>query len=200
MMSKITPLKGAFRGVVKYATQTHKQHEVILSNGVRNSNPSDTIKDFQMQASLNERIRKNCIHIIVSHSPDDSQKIAGKEEAIWKDYLQNLKARGIDFADTQYIIYRHNDKGHIHYHMVANMVNNEGHRFKDSHIGYKAKYASKELTKQYQLTPAVNKQLQQLVKEQSYNIGLAIKKAAIKTIGLTDERDKETQQIKRKLR
>ena len=175
MMSKITSLKGAFKGVVMYATQEHKHYEIVLSNGVRTDTPEHTIADFHMQASQNQHIQKNCMHIILSHHPDDGRKIAGKEPELLTDYLDGLKRQGIDFKETQYIIYKHNDKGHEHYHMVANMVNNEARRFNDSHIGYKAKYTSKEITKQYGLTPAVNKLMQKMVMEQSYNIGQAIK-------------------------
>jgi hypothetical protein len=128
-----------------------------------------------MQASQNPNIQKNCMHIILSHHPDDGRKIAGREPELLTDYLNGLKRKGIDFSETQYIIYKHNDKGHEHYHMVANMVNNEARRFNDSHIGYKAKYTSKEITKQYGLTPAVNKLMQKMVMEQSYNIAQAIR-------------------------
>lgn len=174
MVSKVTSLKGAFSGVVLYATQEHKEYEVMRAAGVRKRDPKETIEDFKRQASFNPRIAKNCLHVILSHHPGDGLKIAGMEREILKDYLQNLKGRGIDFDETQYIIYKHNDKGHAHYHLVANMVNDKGQRFNDSHIGYKMKYTSKEITKKYGLTPAVRKELQEIVRQQDYAIGRAI--------------------------
>ena len=174
MVSKATGLKGAFGGVVMYATQEHKHAQVIKAEGVRMGNPLHTIEDFKIQASLNPRIEKNCLHIILSHHPQDGEKIRGKDREILNEYLKRLKTRGIDFDQTQYIIYKHNDKGHEHYHLVANMVDNKGKRFNDSHIGYKMKYTSKEITQAFKLTPAVKMELQKLVQDQNYAIGRAI--------------------------
>ena len=157
-----------------YATQEHKHYEVMKAEGVRTHDPKLTIEDFKIQASLNPGIEKNCLHIILSHHPQDGEKIRGREQEILEDYLKKLKTRGIDFDQTQYIIYKHNDKGHEHYHLVANMVDNKGKRFNDSHIGYKMKYTSKEITQTYKLTPAVKMELQKLVQDQNYAIGRAI--------------------------
>lgn len=174
MVSKATGLKGAFGGVVMYATQEHKHTQIMMAEGVRTHDPKLTIEDFKIQASLNPGIEKNCLHVILSHHPQDGERIRGREHEILENYLTRLKTRGIDFDETQYIIYKHNDKGHEHYHLVANMVNNKGKRFNDSHIGYKMKYTSKEITQAYQLTPAVRRELQQIVREQNYAIGRAI--------------------------
>lgn len=174
MISKITSLKSGFRGVVMFATKEHKEYEVMMAEGVRAHDPKLTIEDFKIQASFNTRIAKNCLHVILSHHPDDGLKIAGREREILKDYLNVLKGRGIDFHETQFIIYKHNDKGYAHYHIVANMVNDKVKRFNDSHIGYKMKYTSKEITKKYGLTPAVRKELQEIVRQQDYAIDRAI--------------------------
>ena len=174
MISKVRSLQAGFRVVVMFATQDNKEFVVMKAEGVRMWNPQHTIQDFKIQASFNKGIEKNCLHVILSHHPEDGDKILGREHEILENYLEILKTHGIDFDETQYIIYKHNDKRHAHYHLLANMVNNNGKRFNDSHIGYKMKYTSKEITKKYGLTPAVRKELQEIVRQQDSAIGRAI--------------------------
>ena len=66
--------------------------------------------------------------------------------------------KGVDVAKTQFAIIKHKDRAHVHYHLVANMVGNDGKRFNIDYIGLKAKDISKEITRQYELTPAISKE------------------------------------------
>ena len=157
MVSKILKSRAGFASIVLYATKASKNHQVLLSNGVCDYNIDTTIKDFYRQAALNKNIKKNAFHMVLSHHPEDSNKIIKREADILNTYLAKLKKKGIDFEQTQYIIYRHNDREHIHYHLLANYVTNEGKRLGDGNIGIKAKIISKEVTKEYNLTPAIKK-------------------------------------------
>lgn len=71
--------------------------------------------------------------------------------------LKYLKELGI--SNTQYAISKHTDKAHLHMHIVANMVNNEGKAISDSWIGLKGKKISQKLTQEYKLIPALEKNL-----------------------------------------
>jgi len=75
---------------------------------------------------------------------------------IAKEYLQNL---GI--TDTQYSVTRHDDKKHLHLHVIANLVNNNGKGIQTSYLGLKGKKTAQLLTKKYSLIPAVKKSLAQ---------------------------------------
>ena len=157
MVSKILKSRAGFTSIILYATQASKNHQVLLSKGVCDYDINTTIKDFYRQAALNKNIKKNAFHMVLSHHPEDSTKIIKREADILNTYLAKLKTKGIDFEQTQYIIYRHNDREHIHYHLLANYVTNEGKRLTDGNIGIKAKIISKEVTKEYNLTRAIKK-------------------------------------------
>ena len=117
------------------------------------------VQDFELQASMNPRIRQAVFHCSLSHHPDDSFRIYGKESDILLSWLAGMKQKkGIDFAKTQFAIIKHKDRAHVHYHLVANMVGNDGKRFNIDYIGLKAKDISKEITRQYELTPAISKE------------------------------------------
>jgi len=129
----------------------------MLSNGVRDYDPQKTITDFYRQAAMNNDIKKVTFHMAISHHPDDTPKINDNEKEILEKYIDKLREKGFDLSQTQYIIYKHNDQAHTHYHLLANYICNDGKRLTDSNIGIKAKITSKELTKELNLTPAIKK-------------------------------------------
>ncbi|MGF7230006.1 relaxase/mobilization nuclease domain-containing protein [Arachidicoccus sp.] len=154
MISKIFKSSGSFKDVLNYLTQKEKNHEMILSNGVRDYSKRTILNDFIMQAKMNPRIKKMALHMVLSHHPGDEAKIKGKEKEIISMYFEKLKEKGIDFYATQFIVCRHNDQEHIHYHILANYVADDFKRFPDNHIGLKSKKISQEITKEYKLTLA----------------------------------------------
>jgi len=136
--------------------------EIVLSNGTTEElNAKLLTRQFEMQAMQKPDLKNKIMHIILSHSPEDSAKIEEKEEDILNDYLQRLaqgkgKNEGLDLMNTQFVVIKHKDKKHTHYHILANMVDNKGERLKDSNIGYKAKSASIDITKKHDLTKAIS--------------------------------------------
>jgi hypothetical protein len=74
---------------------------------------------------------------------------------IAKEYLEQLK-----IVDTQYSITKHTDTRHLHLHVLANMVNNNGEAISDSYIRLRGKKIAQQLTQQYQLVPALDKNLE----------------------------------------
>ena len=73
---------------------------------------------------------------------------------IAKKYLADLR-----IINTQYSITKHTDKAHLHLHIIANMVDNEGQAIRDNWIGLRAKKAAQQLTVQYNLVQAFEKNL-----------------------------------------
>ena len=177
MVSK-TNTSASFRSTVSYLTGRKKEHELVLSYGVR-ADRTGMVQDFELQASMNPRIKQAVFHCSLSHHPDDSFRIYGKESDILLSWLDGMKQKkGVDFAKTQFAIIKHKDRAHVHYHLVANMVGNDGKRFNIDYIGLKAKDISKEITRQYELTPAISKE-QRAILEAEKEVELSLPKKDI---------------------
>ncbi len=73
---------------------------------------------------------------------------------IAREYLEAL-----EIVNTQYTIVKHTDRAHLHLHILANMVDNDGKPIKDSWIGLRGKKVAQQLTRKYQLIPAEGKHL-----------------------------------------
>lgn len=128
--------------------------EILIAEGVRTHDVKLMAEDFERQRLLHPSKELACFHGILSFYPGENPsdeimtEIAGK-------YLQRL---GI--TNTQYVVSKHTDKAHLHLHIVANMVNNDGGIISDSWIGLRGKKVAQALTKEYKLIPAIKKNLQ----------------------------------------
>lgn len=127
--------------------------EVLVSEGVRVHDYKLMAADFLAQQELRPSKTQACMHTILSFYPGEKPTDELMKEITAK-YLEN-----IGIKETQYAIVKHTDKAHLHLHIVANMVNNQGRAISDSWIGYRGKKEAQRLTLEYKLTPAVEKNL-----------------------------------------
>ena len=127
--------------------------ELLIAEGVRGHDYKLMAEDFQTQQQLRPDKKKACFHSILSFYPGEKPS----DETMKEIALRYLKELGI--ANTQYAISKHTDKAHLHLHIVANMVNNEGKVISDSWIGLKGKKIAQQLTQDYKLIPALEKNL-----------------------------------------
>lgn len=127
--------------------------EVLEAEGVRGYNYRYMADDFLEQAADRPTKGQACFHAVLSFYPGEKPTDKLMVE-IAKKYLEE-----IGITDTQFAIAKHTDKAHLHLHIIANMVNNEGVSISDSWIGARGKRAAQKLTKEYGLVPAEKKNL-----------------------------------------
>lgn len=127
--------------------------ELLVAEGVRGHDYKLMAEDFQAQQQLRPEKNKACFHSILSFYPGEKPS----DETMKEIALKYLKELGI--VHTQYAISKHTDKAHLHLHIVANMVNNDGRTISDSWIGLKGKKIAQRLTREYKLIPAKEKNL-----------------------------------------
>ena len=152
MISKVVIGK-TFYGACRYVCMDKKRAVVLATEGVRDYNYKLMAKDFECQQSLRPSLTKAVFHGIISFYP--GEKIEDKRMvAIAKEYLAEMK-----ITDTQFAIVKHIDKNHLHMHILANLVNNNGETIKDSWIGLRGKKVAQKLTKKYGLKEAISKDL-----------------------------------------
>ncbi|GEO08697.1 relaxase/mobilization nuclease domain-containing protein [Segetibacter aerophilus] len=152
MISKVV-IGSSFSGVCKYVCSNQTRSKVLDVEGVRGHDYKLMASDFEEQRALRPSLNKVVFHAILSFY--SSEKIDDEKMAkIAREYLEKL---GI--TNTQFAITKHIDKEHLHLHVIANLVNNQGQTIKDNWIGLKGKKVAQQLTKKYELKEAVNKNL-----------------------------------------
>ncbi len=142
----------SFRNTSRYIAEKPGA-EIILSEGVRDHDYRLMADDFETQKELRPTKTRACFHSILSFYPGEKPSDNLMKE-IARRYLKEL---GI--VNTQYVISKHTDRAHLHLHIVANMVNNNGKAISDSWIGLRGKKIAQRLTEEYKLVPALEKNL-----------------------------------------
>jgi len=151
VISKPLPAN-SFYHTCRYVCQK-KGAEVLIAEGVRGHDYKLMAEDFLRQQQARPSKGKAVFHSILSFHPDEKPSDEVLKE-IARKYLDRL---GI--VNTQVSVSKHTDKAHLHLHIVANLVDNNGKAISDSWIGLRGKKVAQELTKEYRLIPAIGKDL-----------------------------------------
>ncbi len=80
-------------------------------------------------ASMNQRAKTNTVHISLNF-PNGEYLADEKLNEIVKDYLT-----GVGFATQPYLVYRHEDAGHPHIHIVTTNIKRDGERISLHYLG-----------------------------------------------------------------
>lgn len=145
----------SFRPACKYICNKTGA-KVVAAEGVRAHHYDKMADDFLTQQQLHPAKKQACFHGILSFYPEEGEKLEDEKMLeIAKKYLDE-----IGIKNTQYAIAKHTDKKHLHLHIIANLVNNNGQVISDSHIGLRGKKTAQQLTEAYHLIPAKKKNLE----------------------------------------
>lgn len=108
---------------------------------------------FERLNSLNERATTKTLHVSLNFDP--SEKLAeNKLLQIASDYMTK-----IGFGEQPYLIYKHEDAGHPHIHIVSTTIKADGSRINTHNIGRnQSEKARKEIEQLYGLVKAERQQ------------------------------------------
>lgn len=127
--------------------------EVLESEGVREHSPELMASDFELFAELRPSKTRNCFHGVLSFYPGEQPE----KDTMIKIAHKYMEALGI--CNTQYAIVLHSERPHLHLHIIANMIDFDGASISDSWLFLKGKKIAQQLTTEYNLRPAIGKNL-----------------------------------------
>ena len=109
-------------------------------------------RSFEDYLTANKKTEKPILHISLNPDPKDS---VSEEQFIRlaEQYMQRM-----GFGDQPYIVYRHNDIGREHIHIVSVRVDETGRAISDSYEHERSMKVCRELEQQFDLTPATQKE------------------------------------------
>ena len=109
-------------------------------------------RSFGDYLTANRKTEKPILHISLNPDPKDCVT----EEQFIKLAEQYMQRMG--FCDQPYIVYRHNDIGREHVHIVSVRVDETGRAISDSYEHERSMKVCRELEQQFDLTPATKKE------------------------------------------
>lgn len=121
-----------FGGLSAYILQQgRKLAEVLAASGVRTSSPEEMAADFELQRSMRPGLRRAVEHVSLAWPPGEADKLSN--EVMAQAALRYMEQRGIDPAQTQWVLVRHYDQDHPHAHLLLNRVTDTGGVVPDKH-------------------------------------------------------------------
>ncbi len=120
------------------------QASVIFSHNIDNpSNPWGTFARFENGSIKGDLFG---LHITVNPSQEDNmtdEEITG----FVQEYMEKL-----GYGQQPYLLYRHEDTGRVHYHIVSTRVAQNGYKIKDRQEYKRSQKAMRELSSKYHFT------------------------------------------------
>ena len=112
---------------------------------------------FTKQASLNENVKRNAVHISLNFDPSENH-CKEKLNEIAKVYMEK-----IGFGKQPYLVYQHYDAGHPHLHLITNNIQRDGKRIDLHLLGIrKSEPARKEIEETFGLVKAEGRKTKEL--------------------------------------
>lgn len=154
MVAKIT-MPRTIQAALNYNEQKTKQdkavclHAANILSDVNQMNFYQKLTTFERLNSLNERATTKTLHVSLNFSP--SEKISdNKLISIAETYMQR-----IGFGAQPFLVYKHEDTGHPHIHIVSTTIKADGRRINTHNIGRnQSELARKEIEQQFGLIKA----------------------------------------------
>lgn len=141
-------------GAVNYPIDAEKMTDNMKLNRLLN------------QAKLNERVTRNSIHISLNFDHKDKSLDRESLMEIAESYMTK-----IGFGDQPFLVYRHDDAGHPHIHLVSVKVRPDGSRIDMQNIGrIQSEKARIEIEKSFGLTVAGERKRQESFRLRSVDV------------------------------
>jgi hypothetical protein len=154
MIGKVFLTAKTFGETCEYLKREQSMSQVLAVEGVRGHDPKLMAEDFERQHRLMPEKEKPVFHGALAFPPEERVEDARLVE-IAKEYL-----RRIGMVNTQYALVKHTDKEHLHVHVLANRVNNDGEPIGKGLIIERSMKAAAELTMEYGLQQEQGKRLE----------------------------------------
>ena len=128
----------------------------------------DKLHRLTHQARLNERVMANSVHLSLNFDPKEKLD-REKLQAIALRYMEK-----IGFDKQPYLVYRHNDAGHPHIHILTTNIEADGKRIDMNNIGRnQSEKARKLIDEEFRLiSPESNRLIQKHELKQENEFGL----------------------------
>jgi hypothetical protein len=154
MVAVIHSAKG-FNRVLHYNEQKVNEQVAVCLEAANYPKNAEDMNIFQKQkrfeklAELNQRTTVNCVHISLNFDPSE-QLPDDKLKEIASVYMDK-----IGFAGQPYLLYRHDDSGHPHVHIMTTNIKPDGKRIELHNLGKnQSEKARKEIEIAYGLLKA----------------------------------------------
>jgi hypothetical protein len=144
-------IKGkSFRGALRYNLEKVAQDKAeVLDSSFANTTEHRIMREVDMMRVLRPNLKKYFYHTSINFPKDENVS----NELMTKIGLEYLDANG--FNQHQYMMFRHYDADHPHFHILVNRIGYDGTVISDSNDYARSEKVLRDLEKKYNLTQVV---------------------------------------------
>ena len=143
MVIKIYAPAPSASSAVQYNERKVAEEKASVISSSRIADITDPMKTFIVYENGSIRSQNMSFHATVSPSLTD--KLTDKQvAALVHDWMKKM-----GYGNQPYILYKHNDTGRVHYHIVSARVDENGRKIPDFQERRRSQQAMKELMQQY---------------------------------------------------
>lgn len=122
------------------------------------------LRRLELLTELNQRTKHNCLHVSLNFDP--SEKLS---DDLYKE-MAEVYLQKIGFGGQPYLLYKHEDAGHPHLHLVTTNIRSDGKAIRMNYLGRdKSEPARKEIEQMYGLVEADRQQKRQVFQVKPVN-------------------------------
>ena len=148
MITRIQKARGSARSILDYNENKCAEGTafVVAVHGIPGDNPHAIYKTFESRESdirIARQARNLAFHMTVN--PDVMDDMSEDDTL---EYIDEMMER-LGYGDQPYVVYRHEDIGRRHYHVVSSTVAGDGSLIRDSYIGLRVLSLQRDLSKKY---------------------------------------------------
>ncbi len=151
MVVKINGSAASVRTSLEYnqSKVTEGHASVVLTHKI--DDPSKPMETFERYENASIRTEKLSFHLSINPSKDDNMS----EEKV-KEFAKELMDK-LGYGNQPYMVFRHNDIGREHYHVVSVRVDERGRKINDSYEKQRCEKIIRTLSKKYGFTVGCEK-------------------------------------------
>jgi hypothetical protein len=187
-------LGNGFSGALQYIhkmgkeLKEDKRSEVIERNNLVGSNPKLLAYQMREQANRSGYSKKPVLHLSFNFATADNLTRQKEVECV----IASMKHLGISEENHQYVIVKHNDSNHSHYHAIINKVSNKNKIIDTNWIKNKCVVTADKIEQDFKLSRTANRTIVFAENEQGYKYVPKEERTKSITVKQTkDFRDKE---------
>src|SRR5688500_1432884 len=140
----------SFRGALRYNQEKVAQGKgEVLDHSFLNTSEKGIMKEVAMVRMQRPDLKKYFYHTSINFPKDENVS----NELMIKIGREYLDANG--FNQHQYIMFRHEDAGHPHFHILVNRIGYDGSVVTDSNDYARSEKVLRDLERKYKLTQVV---------------------------------------------
>jgi hypothetical protein len=140
----------SFRGALRYNQEKVAQGKgEVLDHSFLNTSEKGIMKEVAMVRVQRPDLKKYFYHTSINFPKDENIS----NELMIKIGREYLEANG--FNQHQYIMFRHKDAGHPHFHILVNRIGYDGSVVSDSNDYARSEKVLRDLERKYNLTQVV---------------------------------------------